>query len=742
MTDAGDEGAPAKLRINVVALISEDIVGKFLVVVEDSSGMDELQNKISKTLRMAGIQATILRMINEAKSVLPFEELCSDVLRDGETVLVVLSGDDGVEMQNHPAMSEEEEPDEELLGGGEQMARQTAIPGPQEVLYEETGPLEVLQTMAPPVAMEPPPEYPDEWLVDGLTPKLRDVINVCKTKPHMVFKTEQKYIPALKKYVAARFFQSSKSFIPLFMKPQGRLGSFGGAPLPVQYNVPKVEVLRFKRDQERLLEDSETRCEQLRACVSALDALLAKGMKESDAITVMLPYDYEESAQASGTLMEAETPLFADVIGRSVVYVIDCSGSAGKHLPYMKAAIKRVLYQQLPHKERFNLITFTSISGSVRDFAGALVPPTQEMLEKAEDWVDGLKASSCAAGRGNTLDALRLALAYRHTDAVVLATGGSDPRSRIDARSAGPTPGFVLQGVRALNVNGAAVHVVALDTPAEDAAFLRRLAEDNRGTYVARPLTNERNDGKEIVGTYERRYTSWRTNLVNELSRKREQSFRTSRLTIGGQQRILEVMLEEQDVIKAAVNEEVKCAERLLNSADRPAAFPGTDRDQLKDLQRDMKRSASVKVGGGYLYEQDGPDDVGLDQLFEVKSAVPWTMNSETMAVGPHIVPANPGVGDQRQPKFPPSVVPLEPGTLPMPAARAPSPRPKRRPKPARPKVTERAPSAQRQPSADRAAGGPRAQQKLKPPPRKAAPPAAPAPPAPVAPAVERRWSF
>ena len=29
---------------------------------------------------------------------------------------MVLSGDDGVEMQNHPAMSEEEEPDEELLG--------------------------------------------------------------------------------------------------------------------------------------------------------------------------------------------------------------------------------------------------------------------------------------------------------------------------------------------------------------------------------------------------------------------------------------------------------------------------------------------------------------------------------------------------------------------------------------------------------------------------------------------------
>jgi len=33
--DAEDESAPEKLRINVVALISEDIVGKFLVVVEE-----------------------------------------------------------------------------------------------------------------------------------------------------------------------------------------------------------------------------------------------------------------------------------------------------------------------------------------------------------------------------------------------------------------------------------------------------------------------------------------------------------------------------------------------------------------------------------------------------------------------------------------------------------------------------------------------------------------------------------
>ena len=40
----------------------------------------------------------------------------------------MLSGDDGVEMQNHPAMSEEEEPDEELLGPAAAGATFPALP--------------------------------------------------------------------------------------------------------------------------------------------------------------------------------------------------------------------------------------------------------------------------------------------------------------------------------------------------------------------------------------------------------------------------------------------------------------------------------------------------------------------------------------------------------------------------------------------------------------------------------------
>ena len=36
------------------------------------------------------------------------------------------------------------------------------------------------------------------------------------------------------------------------------------------------------------------------------------------------------------------------------------------------------------------------------------------------------------------------------------------------------------------------------------------------------------------------RYSSWRTGLVNDLARKREEGFRKARLTIGGQLRILQ----------------------------------------------------------------------------------------------------------------------------------------------------------------------------------------------------------
>ena len=40
---------------------------------------------------------------------------------------------------------------------------------------------------------------------------------------------------------------AGKSFIPVFVRPQGRLGSYGAAPLPVTYNIPKVDVTKGAR---------------------------------------------------------------------------------------------------------------------------------------------------------------------------------------------------------------------------------------------------------------------------------------------------------------------------------------------------------------------------------------------------------------------------------------------------------------------------------------------------------------
>merc|ERR1719218_430826 len=98
-------------------------------------------------------------------------------------------------------------------------------------------------------------------------------------------------------------------------------------------------------------------------------------------------------------MMEVDRPLFggADLVGQNVVFILDLSGNAGKHLGYIQAAVQRALWSQIAYKQRFNLIAFTSIAGSVRAFAG----------------------------RGSTLDSLRLALSYPETDTIVLCTGGS-----------------------------------------------------------------------------------------------------------------------------------------------------------------------------------------------------------------------------------------------------------------------------------------------------------------------------
>merc|ERR1719281_2272759 len=72
-------------------------------------------------------------------------------------------------------------------------------------------------------------------------------------------------------------------------------------------------------------------------------------------------------------------------------------------------------------------------------------------------------------------------------------------------------------------------------------------------------------------------------------------------------------------------------------------------------MERKTSRSLSVRVGGGFMYQTEELQ-LGLEDLFEHKSAVPWTANTETRASGPKYAPSfSPGDDLGRVPKFPPS---------------------------------------------------------------------------------------
>lgn len=133
----------------------------------------------------------------------------------------------------------------------------------------------------------------------------------------------------------------------------------------MHYNIPKVEVLKFQKDVEAQLDQIDQHLDLLRKTSNALQQLLEKGMRETDTITVMLPYSYETYEELEGVMQEAEASIFPTFEGRRPIIIVDTTGPVGKHMTWLKAAMKRLVYTSLVGKERFNLIKFTAY-GAVR----------------------------------------------------------------------------------------------------------------------------------------------------------------------------------------------------------------------------------------------------------------------------------------------------------------------------------------------------------------------------------------
>jgi len=513
-----------------------------------------------------------------------------------------------------------------------------AVPGPNEEFEAERMPYETMQVDHPvdPVQLT---SYDNDWLVEHLTPRLRDFI-ISRFQPDLI--TEPKFVASIGKYVSAKYLQTSGSFVSVFMRPQTSLSSDPNTTMPVHYNLPKAQIVLFMRQAETHIEELEQHQEYLRASLRALRALLstaAGGLSENDFVNVLLPMNYHAFTEAEGSMLEAEKPLLRLSSGKNTVIIIDTSGAVAEHLPYVKAAIKRTLHAHMCGKETFQLIRFTK-TGEPRLWAQDMMAPTETAFECAETWIDRLES----AESGNVLQAVRCALAFKSCDEIHIISSGTCFRP--------VEHDHLLSSLRYLNKREVAIHTSGVDPNPHSERLLRNIAESNHGDFTLKFFRDQGIGRANVIPSNHAKWTSWRTMLVNEKSRQLSDAFKQQKMSIGSQMKILDVMLREENQFEIAWRQEWSCAKKLL---ERVPECP--DHEMVRELERGCSKTISARVGGGFVYQRRQVD-IGMEKFFAHHSAVPWSVQGASVASGPK-VPVTPVA--QRRPNLPPASDQLPP---------------------------------------------------------------------------------
>jgi hypothetical protein len=696
------------MRLNVSALVNEETVGKFLVVVGEEAGMDQLVDKLQRTLRRGGISSTVERVLNSSKAVLPHDEFLGDMLRDGEEIFVVLRGQDGRLLSESAAQrpqeaspshfsavmvpeqctqvqgnvvpmtvelntsqlqqlagldeSDEEDDVEEALpvvadyppppaSLRANMGSMRHVPGPSENFETERMPFDVLQVDHPSQPIQPA-TYDNDWLVESLTPHLRDFV---LHHFHEEFITEPKYVSSIGKFVGPRFYQASGSFISIFMRPHTAVGSDPSSTMPVHYNIAKHDLQTFQRKAEAHIDRAQQHVELFSATMVRLQALLQKGMAETDHISEMLPHSYQALDEVGGAMMEVDRPIFPKMEGSNPIIIVDTSGAVGENLLNVKAALKRALFTHTVGKNSFQLIRFQASTGEPRLWMQGMAATTEENFSSAEVWIDNLAPVSNA----RLVNGIRYAMAHQDCDCIYLLSSADVDRSQHDA---------ILASIRHLNTREVQINTIGVEPHHLGELLLRNISESNHGDFLLRFFKGQ--SGAPAYCTHDKEWTSWRTNAVNEKSKQLSDSFKKPKMSIGSQVRIIEVMQREEKQKEESWREEWKCTQRLLLAAESSSKKHGTvmsDRDMVKELERKSGRTQLARVGGGFMYHTEELD-LGLERLFQHQSAVTWTANTDSAATGPK-VPCG-GAGQARLAKFPPSQDMLPESVLPMPERR------------------------------------------------------------------------
>jgi len=685
------------MRLNVNALVDEQVVGKFLIVVAEEAGIDQLVEKLQRTLQRGGLSSSVERVLNSLKAVLPLDEALGDMLRDGEEIYVVLRNQDGqlrsdsqvqlpsigysgerahpivvqcapaatvpvtVELsKGHLPQFQDDSDDEEDKAPKEApyppppalmpsvYGSTQHVPGPSENFEREKYPYDVVQVDHPCDPIQPL-TYDNDWLVESLTPNLREFV---LEHFHEEFITEPKYVSSIGKFVGPRFYQASGSFISIFMRPQTAIGSDPSNTMPVHYNIAKSDLLTFQRKAESHINKAQQHMELFGATMQGLHNLLQKGMSETDHINEMLPHSYDAMEEVEGAMMEADRPLFPQIAGANPIIIIDTSGGVGEHLTFVKSALKRALHVHMFGKNSFQLVRFQASGGEPRLWMQHMVPATDDSLNSAETWIENLVPVTSA----RLTNGLRYALAHQECDVVYILSSGDVCRTQHEA---------LLGHIRHINNREVPIHTVGVDPTHLGELLLRNISESNHGDTLLKSFKDGTNTPAYCAD--DTKWTSWRTNLVNEKSKQLSDSFKKPKMSIGSQIRIIEVMQREEKQKEDSWREEWKCTQRLLLSSETRKNSLIMERDAVKEIERRNARTMSARVGGGFMYATEELN-VGLEHLFEHQSAVPWTANSDTAATGPR-VPSG-GAGQARAAKFPPSREMLPESVLPMPERR------------------------------------------------------------------------
>lgn len=505
-------GVGQKLRLNVLALEGESEAGKFLVCVDCDAGVGDLAAKIHSALQKNCIGGHPVRLLNGQRAELPSDECASDILRDGEAVIAILSKDP----LNRPPWSARANRFEEGVDNTEQTDE---VDKPEKLQGRPPGPSEIFEedVQVKPLVSPGPPG--DCWEIANLTPKLREFISMrfCE--------------------VASCNAQLEKNFIVVTMRPPGKA--------PLQYSLARVDVIEFERLCGRSVEAIRSRLGYFERAQGTLTTLLRAGSAPADYATNMLPYHYRAGEEFEDLLSEAHAnaDAFGQVEGFRPVILVDTSGAVGEMLPHIRLSLKRMLYSFLVAKSRFNLAR-TGSEGKTLLWERSPVPPTTQKLREAEEWFDRLKPLRKSS---NLLGGLQTVLQQSEADMIYVISSGFSRRDHAD---------YILNELRAANAQGVPINVVGIDCDDKGEHGLRELARQHGGTFR------------------HKRFSGPDPDVFREKPQPEAPRVEDTRLSIGGQLDILDIVSREQEVQVTDWLEEQKCANRLLLMTVAQSAVP------------------------------------------------------------------------------------------------------------------------------------------------------------------------